>query len=211
MLMMNRTRTAGLVLLGAALMAGCATSKAATNSSPHRPVPAGTSMSPGMRRPDGSIMGAGTTAAPSAAAHTDRPSASAAMICNSEVRNDIIQVLALKTAPHSTARFVDHLYTCTYRLPAGPLVISVKDLADAPATSRYYITLRHMLGNPAAVAGLGQGAFGTSDGKIVLRKDSHVLQVDASGLPAVFGAQSEKRSDFAYEIASDILGCWTNG
>ena len=208
---MNRTRTAGLVLAGAALLAGCATSKAATNSSPHPAVPAGASMSPGMTMPDGSIMGASSTAAPSAGTNTDRPSASATMICGTEVRNDITQVLALKTAPSSTSRFVDHLYTCTYRLPAGQLVISVKDLTDTPATSSYYTTLRHTLGNPATVAGLGQGAFGTRDGKLVLRKDSHVLQVDASGLPPVFGAQGEKRSDFAYEIASDILGCWTNG
>jgi hypothetical protein len=29
--------------------------------------------------------------------------------------------------------------------------------------------------------------------------------------PAVLGAQQSKRFDFAYEIASDILGCWTGG
>ena len=35
------------------------------------------------------------------------------------------------------------------------------------------------------------------------------LRVDATGLPAVFGTQKQKRTDLAYEIASDVLGCWT--
>lgn len=46
---------------------------------------------------------------------------------------------------------------------------------------------------------------------MVLLKDSDTLTVDASRLPPVFGKQQSTRFDFAYELASDILGCWTEG
>ena len=44
---------------------------------------------------------------------------------------------------------------------------------------------------------------------MVVVKDNETLTVDATGLPAVFGSQQQKRTDLAYEIASDVLGCWT--
>ena len=46
-------------------------------------------------------------------------------------------------------------------------------------------------------------------GTVVVIKDSQTLTVDATGLPAVFGAEDQKRTDLAYEVASDVLGCWT--
>jgi hypothetical protein len=164
-----------------------------------------------MVMPDGSTMGAGAPASTAAAAAA-KPSAPAAMICSAEIRSDIATVLAVKQLPRGTSTFVNGLFTCRYALPMGPLVISVQESPDSAATTGYFQALRQRLGKTADVAdlaGLGEAAYGSSDGAVVLRKDHDVLRVDATGLPAQFGAQHAKRADFAYEIASDILGCWT--
>ena len=165
-------------------------------------------MAPGMIMPDGSTMGAAGAPTVTRTAPAE-PSASALMICAAEVRADLNTVLAIKQTPAGTATFADHLYTCRYTLPMGTLILSVKESPDATSTAAYFKTLRNQLGNPEDLAGLGEAAYGTNDGTVVLRKDNDVLRVDATRMPAVFGSQHAKRNDFAYEIASDILGCWT--
>ncbi|MEP7180042.1 MAG: hypothetical protein ABI775_13220, partial [Pseudonocardiales bacterium] len=187
-------------------LAGCATSQAATQTRPKTLSP-GAAMTPGMIMPDGSTMGA---AAPSASkAAQEKPSDSAAMVCAAETRSAIKTILVIKQVPAGTATYADHLFTCTYKLAMGPLILSVKESPDRPSTDSYYTALRQAFSNTENVDGLGEAAWGTKDGTVVLRKDNDVLRVDATGLPAEFGAQHSKRNDFAYEIASNILGCWT--
>ncbi|MDT4893854.1 MAG: hypothetical protein QOE97_2889 [Pseudonocardiales bacterium] len=205
----NRNRTVAAALVSVALLAGCATSHSA-RTTPTEPSKAGPPTSAGARVPGGSIMGAAETRGATTGVAA-KPSPSALMVCGDETRRDVQQVAHLASLPRAGATFTDHLYACTYALPMGSVVVSVKDLVDAATTTSYYTALRRELGNPPELSGLGEGAYGTGDGRVVLRKDAHVLQVDASRLPPVFGVQSQKRSDFAYEIASDILGCWTNG
>jgi hypothetical protein len=198
-------RWAALVAASAVLLAGCASSAGADQ--PARMAgPAGAAMTPGMVMPDGSTMGA---MAPSASSQQSGPSAAALMICSDETRADIAQVLALPDRPTATATWRAHTYTCSYRLPAGPFVLSVTESADGAAAARYLADARRRLGTTTDLAGLTEGAFGTAAGNVLLRKDNDVLHVDATALPAVFGTQGQKRADFAYEIASDILGCWT--
>ncbi len=199
----RRARQIGLLLAGAILLAGCASSQALAPSKTVRPSGA---MTPGMVMPDGSTMGAAAAPAKSAAA---APSASAAMVCSADVRKDITTVLASRQVPAGKSTFVNHLFTCSYRLPIGTLVLLVQESPDAAATSTYFAALRQQLGKTADLAGLGEGAYGTDTGTVVVRKDNDVLRVDATDLPAEFGAQHAKRADFAYEIASVILGCWT--
>jgi hypothetical protein len=206
--MTERMKQLAVLLAGSMLLAGCASSGAATLA-PSNTVPR-MSMTPGMVMPDGSTMGAGTTSARKA--ETAKPSAAALMICAAETRSDIRTVLAIKQAPVGVAKFADHLYTCTYHLALlGTLILSVKQSPDAASAGGYYTSLRKRLGHTTDLAGLGTAAFGTSDGTVVLRKDNDVLRVDATRMPAQFGTQQAKRNDFAYEIASDILGCWTDG
>lgn len=188
-----------VLLAGALVLAGCAGSHPAQNT----PAP-GTAMTPGMIMPDGSTMGA-EQAAPLA----DAPSAAAQMICADETREAIKSVLTLKATPAGHTTWTNHLYTCTYALPMGTLRLSVKESPDTATASAYYTAQRKLIARAADLAGLTDSAFGTPDGTVVLRKDNDVLRVDATGLPAVFGAQHQKRTDFAYELASDILGCWT--
>jgi hypothetical protein len=196
---------AALVAASAVLLAGCASSAGADQ--PARMTrPSGTAMTPAMVMPDGSTMGAITTTSRS---QQSGPSAAALMVCSDETRAAIAQVLALPDRPTATATWREHTYTCSYRLPAGSFVLSVTESADGAAAGRYLADVRRRLGTTSDLAGLTEGAFGTAAGNVLLRKDNDVLQVDATALPAVFGTQGQKRTDFAYEIASDVLGCWT--
>jgi hypothetical protein len=202
-----RSGQLAIVLAGLVLIAGCASSRAATDA-PRPPQSVPTAMVPGMIMPDGSTMGA-PAAEQAPQAVPSAPSRAAAMICQPETRASLKTVLALPATPVGTSTYIDHVYTCTYRLPMGTLVLSVKELPDKSATDAYYAALKRRLGGSRELAGLGEAAYGTGAGTVVLRKDNNVLHVDATRLPVVFGSQQTKRDDFAYEIASDILGCWT--
>lgn len=187
---------------GAILLTGCgaATTPMASTTEPV----AGTmspGMAPGMVMPDGSVMGA----APGAA----KPPALAVMVCGDEVRSDITKVLSLPSQPATASTWVDQLYTCTYQLPMGPLVLSVKQSADATAAHDYYLASRKRRGSTVDTMGLGTYAYRTGGGTVGLVKDNFTLTIDATGLPAQFGAQGQKRTDLAYEVASVVLGCWT--
>lgn len=195
---MNRphSRWALLLAAGAILLTGCgAATTAATATSTTEPV-SGT-MAPGMVMPDGSVMGAA------------KPPALAVMVCGDEVRGDITKVLALPSQPATASTWVDQLYTCTYRLPMGPLVLSVKQAANATAAHDYYTASRNRMGSTVDTAGLGTYAYRTPGGVVGLVKDNFTLTVDATGLPPQFGSQGQKRTDLAYEVASVVLGCWT--
>jgi hypothetical protein len=202
--MTTRLRASLLLLAGTILLAGCASTDADTV---HSSAPAGgMSMSPGMVMPDGSTMGVPKPSAKEAGAG---PSEAAREVCSTEIRNDIAQVLALKSVPAPKATWASHVYTCTYQLPMGRFVLSVTESTDDPAAKAFATKLRTQLTGARAVAGLTTIAFASPDGRLALVKDNDTLQVDATHLPAQFGSQHEKRSDFAYEVASDVLGCWT--
>src|SRR4051794_8326473 len=113
-------------------------------------------MAPGMVMPDGSTMGAAQPSATSAS-----PSAPAAMVCGDEVRGDITKVLSLRTAPATSATWVEHVYTCTYRLPEGPLVLSVRESPTDAAAHSAYLADRAGLGSTVDTAGLGKYAYRT--------------------------------------------------
>jgi hypothetical protein len=93
----------------------------------------------------------------------------------------------------------------------GPFVISVKQSPDTSAAHAFFAAHRTGLGSTEPLDGLGEASYGQAAGTVVLIKDNFTLMVDATKLPAVFGKQHSKRFDFAYEIASAILGCWTEG
>jgi hypothetical protein len=152
-------------------------------------------------------LAAGADTPPAAAG--PQPSAIAAMVCGAEVRGDVGEALGLPALPPATSTWADHVFTCTYRLPAGPLVLAVQDSPNPAAAQRYLAAERSRLRPTTAAAGLTDGAFRTRSGIVGLSKDSDTLTVDASGLPAEFGPQRQKRTDLAYEVASVVLGCWT--
>src|SRR6185437_3073905 len=140
---------------------------------------------------------------------SDAPSDTATMVCGDDIRGQVSQVLKLSAPPKTESSWADQLYTCSYRLPIGPMVLSVKQSAGRAAAAGYFSNLRPTLGNTETLQGLGERSYGTGDGVVVVIKDSLTLKVDTTGLPKVFGADQQRRSDLAYEIASDVLGCWT--
>jgi hypothetical protein len=193
-------RVVGPVVAAAtcAVLTGCSSTTTAPASLPSASAP----MSAGMTTPAGTVMGAG-------AGHPAVPSEPARMVCSDEVRSDLAQALGLHTVPAGVAGFRGGQFRCRYTLPAGPLRLAVKDLPTAAATSAWFARRRHALPAVTQLYGLTSGAFSDSAGLVVVRKDDHVLTVDAHGLPARFGRSGERRDDFAYETASVILGCWT--
>jgi hypothetical protein len=42
----------------------------------------------------------------------------------------------------------------------------------------------------------------------VFQKDSFVLQIDATDLPATLGPESISRNALAYQLSTTILACW---
>ena len=167
-------------------------------------VPTAMRMAPGMRMPNGTRMP--VTSAPTG------PSASARMVCSQEIRRDVVTALTLKVPPRSTTSWTNHLYTCTYHLAGGPLVFSVKESGNVPTARRYSTELRQRLAPTQPLQGavsLGLPAYETSNGKVVFLKDDKTLQVDATAMPSQIGPHGESRTTFAYQMATDVLGCWS--
>jgi hypothetical protein len=160
------------------LLAGCASSQAATSS--------------------------GRSPAASSA-----PPATAAMICGDDIEKKIQQALALPAPPATRSTWAKSVFTCTYSLPAGPLTLSVHVLPDGMQARRELDAGQAGTPGSSPLAGLGERAWATPDGRAVVLKDAQVLTVDATHLPEVFGASGQKRTDLAYEVASDVMGCWT--
>lgn len=203
--MKTRQLAVGLVAVTLCLT-GCAS---AGGSGAASAAGAGMSMAPGqtmagMSMAPGQTM-AGMTASPAA----DQPSDAAKMVCSDDIQNQVKLVLRLSKPAPARASWQDQRYTCSYSLPMGQMVLSVKQSATKPLAHGYFDALRLRLGNTEPLAGLGESAYATTTGIAVVLKDDMTLQVDTTGLPAVFGPQHQRRTDLAYELASDVLGCWT--
>ena len=108
----------------------------------------------------------------------------------------------------TTPSWVNHLYRCRYVYGNGSFVLSVKELSSWSETSAYFHSFASSMGDVGSLGNLGQGAFTTSDGSVVVRKDWKVLLVDISGLPAQFGVPPTTKSDIADTVSDVILGCW---
>ncbi|WP_221639956.1 hypothetical protein [Actinoallomurus bryophytorum] len=134
------------------------------------------------------------------------------MVCSAEIRTAVTKLLALHKSPPTTSSWADHLYTCTYRLPTGKLVFSVKESPDPTSAHRYFSAQGQHLGATRLLAGmynLGMPAYQT-DGNAIFLKDNKTLQVDATALPHHHtGPANDPRTDIAYTLATDVLACWS--
>lgn len=120
---------------------------------------------------------------------------------------DIASALGEKAAV-STPTWVDHLYSCRYGYTSGSMVLSIKELSSWAQTFAYFKNLGAQMGNARSLANLGQGAFQTTNGSVVVRKDWKILLVDITGLPAQFGVPPTSSGDVAVTVSDVILGCW---
>ena len=161
-----------------------------------------------MGHPSATRSTTSTTVGPLPAGST--PSPLAVQICATEAREDIASSLG-EAATVSTPIWsaAQHLYSCAYRYPSGSFTLSMKELSSWSETYAYFDSLRTQLGQLGPpLENLGQGAFQTTDGSVVVRKDWKVLLVDSSGLPAQFGVPPTPSADIAVTVADVILGCW---
>jgi hypothetical protein len=86
--------------------------------------------------------------------------------------------------------------------------MSVREMSSWAQTYAYFDGLKKTLGDTGAVGNLGQAAFQTTGGSMIVRKDWKVLEVNIAGLPAEFGKPTTPRADISYTVADIILGCW---
>ncbi|NMH97755.1 hypothetical protein [Pseudonocardia acidicola] len=178
---MNRARLAAAVMLMALAAGGCANAAApVTTSQPNAAQPA-----------------------------ANEPSASARMVCAPEAQNDIAEATGVTAVRVETPTWNDHVYACRYQYTGGSLSMSVKELASAAETASYFDGLGRQLGDVQRLDGLGEGAFITSNGSVVVRKDWKVLLVDDSSLPSQLGSPPLTPANVALIVAKTILGCWT--
>ncbi|WP_432826078.1 hypothetical protein [Dactylosporangium sp. CA-092794] len=143
-----------------------------------------------------------------APAATGPPDAKTAMVCEVEAQEDIAEALGLTTSQPPTSTWQDRLFTCTYRYPDGVMPVSVKELPDAAAATKYFNEQQAAAPNAVPFPDMGDAAFAVNNTATYVRKDRFVLKVDVSGLPDALGARQTPRNHVGIAVASVILGCW---
>ncbi|HEX4493145.1 MAG TPA: hypothetical protein VH914_18225 [Acidimicrobiia bacterium] len=136
------------------------------------------------------------------------PSESSRMICSKEAVTDIAASLGV-TAKVSTPTWADHVYSCNYVYAQGTIKLSVKELASQSAVAALYNQDAQTLGRRPDAIAFGQGAFITTNGSVIVRKDNKVLEIDVSGIPQKFGTPPQTRDNVALSIAATVMSCWT--
>jgi hypothetical protein len=174
--------------------------------------------------PDGNTMSGSSMSGPAPSPHdgmaahdagsmdSRRPSATASMICGSEVRNAVARVLRSGKAPAGLHSWSHQTYRCTYPLAHGDLRMTVKDLDAAGPGRAYFDRLRGRLPDASPITGLanfGFPAFETPQGDVAFIKDHRTLWVDATRVASSDLAPGTSRQDAAYGVAAAVIACWT--
>ena len=182
-----------LAVLLALLAAGCAASRSSAD-------------------PAATTTAAPTTFDPSAAAAqyaSPTPPASAQMICSDEIRSQVKGALGLDSTPTPQSAWADHVYTCTYAVPMGTLVLAVTVAPSIDAAGAQLDALRAQVGAADPEEGFGERAYSAPAGVLVAVKDNLVLTVDATALPDDLGAGHQRRIDVVRLLAAGVFACWT--
>src|SRR5690242_4850552 len=87
------------------------------------------------------------------------PSVSSRMICAAEGKSDIAKAVGVDTVRALVGRWSNHRYSGRYTYGEHQsMMLSVKELSSAAATTRYFDMLGATLGRLHPLSGLGQGA-----------------------------------------------------
>lgn len=204
---MSRTSwLSAVALAGSLLLSGCAGSQAQTDHEHSRH--SGHSGST-HTMPDGAVMADSEMPG----GKTRQPSAAAEMICAGDVVEDVSRILALEQDPEHVSSWDEPMFTCTYDLDAGPLVLTVHDATDRTSGHEYFTSLRGRIGDTERLAGMtsfGLPAYETADGSVVFLRDGKTLHVDATALAAGLGPDGTmNQNDVAYAVAAGVIACWT--
>jgi hypothetical protein len=182
-----------LAVLLALLAAGCSASRPSADPAP-------------------TTTAAPTTFDPSAAAAqyaSPTAPASAQMICSDEIRSQVTGALGLDSTPTPQSAWADHVYTCTYAVPMGTLVLAVTVAPSVAAAGAQLDARRAQVGAADPEEGFGERAYSAPGGVLVAVKDNLVLTVDATALPDDLGAGHQRRIDVVRLLAAGVFACWT--
>ena len=135
------------------------------------------------------------------------PSSISRMVCAPKSVAEIAQVMGAK-AELIPPTWTDHLYSCGFRYSEGTMVLSIKELSSWSQTYGYFGQLARTLHETTPVKELGQGAFITNNGSVVVRKDWKVLLVNIAGVHGEVGSPPKPPGELAIYVAQAILGCW---
>jgi hypothetical protein len=141
--------------------------------------------------------------------YANTPPAAARMICSDDIRGQVARSLNLGSVAAPRAAWADHVYTCTYTLPMGQLVLSVTVAPSDNAARGELQAMRGRLPDAQEQLGLGRQAYGSAAGTLIAEKDNMVLQVDATRLPDDLGSDHEPRLFIAQAIAAGVFDCWS--
>jgi hypothetical protein len=130
------------------------------------------------------------------------------MVCDPQIRHDIAAILALPAPATVTSTWAHGVFTCTYRLRGGALVLSVRQSPDNTTAGAYFQSEHQRVGIGRELFGLGDSAFATAAGSVFVVKHTMTLQVDPTQLPATLAASTASKAMVADLIANDIMGCW---
>lgn len=198
-------RSAVICAASLALLSACGSGGSGSSASGE--LHEGMHMSQGMHLADGTQLGSAKPAQTG-----PQPSESAEMVCSDEIHTAVARTFEQPSVAAGTSTWAEQLFTCTYHLDAGPLVLSVKDSLPGPSGRAYFDALRASDGRPPLLTGLeafGLPSYETTTGRVVFLKDGKTLVVDAEALPKVAGPKGQSRPDVAYAIAADVIGCWS--
>ncbi|PYI68782.1 hypothetical protein CVV68_05700 [Arthrobacter livingstonensis] len=203
--MNKRYPTLAGLALGVILLGGCAAEAAA----PAAPAPAASQgiASGSASSQTGTVDGteSGTDKA------TGTPPAAAAMVCSTEAKDNVTKILGLSAVPKTADSWNGTQYSCSYTLPNGTFAMSVNVFPAAQAATAGARTLAASL-DAAPIKGLsnlGLPGYQSADGTVVFAKDNFALHVDSTKLAASVGVNHITRADFAYQMATTILACWS--
>lgn len=139
------------------------------------------------------------------------PSA-AAMVCSAEAKHNATAILGMSAEPATRDSWDGTVYSCQYSLPEGDFVMTVQSYESEQDAVAAAGTLARTL-KAAEIKGLsnlGLPGYQATDGTVIFAKDTMVLHVDPTGLAGTVGTGEVPRADFAYQMATTILACWTH-
>ncbi|MBT2585610.1 hypothetical protein [Arthrobacter sp. ISL-95] len=204
--MNNRHHRLAALALASLLLPGCAANAA---TAPDTGAEAGTSpSSTGTGHANGHH---GQSTPQQETPSAEGPSEASLMVCGDQPMERLTSILKLDTKPHTINDWADSTFTCTYHLDQGALKISVKEAKDKAAALTHFNVEKALAKDAKPIEGLanlGFPAYETAAGSAVFQKDSFVLHVDASGLPATVGPENITRNALAYQLSTTILACW---
>jgi hypothetical protein len=204
----RRRRGLVAVLAGVALLGGCGGDDDAADAPVGSAAPApptGSVASPVSEAIDSTTTGAGPEGTLQHAAG-DEPSELSRMVCEEpEVREAVEYYTSEPLVADPVATWADRLYSCPYVIADGTLTLSVKELDDTDETTAYFSDLRTALGDVGRIY-LGDDAFQTTAGSVVVRKDNLVMLVDSTALPE--HPSPRTRSQVATNVATIVMACW---